>query len=258
MSLLVSNITKRFGRNEVVRGVSFEIAPGECLALIGASGCGKTTTLRMINRLIDPDNGQVVLAGEDTSALPPHQLRQRIGYVVQAGGLFPHKRLAENVGITLSLQKQSPARIRTRVEELFHLVGLDPADYSQRFPHQVSGGQRQRVGLARALAAGPELLLLDEPFAALDPMTKDRLLEDLLTIRARTPVSTLLVTHDFAEAVRFADRVAVMDAGKLIQTGRPEELISAPASEAVSRLIAPALAAASTVSALTGKDERTA
>lgn len=228
---------KRYGEIAAVAEVSLSVAAGELLALVGASGSGKTTTLKMINRLIEPDEGEVLLEGENVGALPGHVLRRRIGYVFQKVGLFPHLTVAENVGLPLSLLGWNKPASQRRVAEILELVELD-ASYLERLPEELSGGQQQRVGVARALVAEPKLMLLDEPFGALDPLTRDRLQQSFLALRRRLGLTAILVTHDMAEALLLADRIAVMKASRLIQVGTPRELVRSPADPEVENLLA--------------------
>ncbi|MAP95430.1 MAG: glycine/betaine ABC transporter ATP-binding protein [Ponticaulis sp.] len=237
MLLDVSSLSKSFGQTLAVSDVSFSVDRGEVIALIGASGSGKTTTLRMINRLIEPDSGQVSLDGKKASEVPAHHWRRRIGYVVQGAGLFPHFSIFENVGITPALQKRSPADIKETVISLLDMVGLPAQTYADRKPAQLSGGQQQRVNLARALAGHPSLVLMDEPFGALDAITKSDLIYDLLSLRERLGFAAVIVTHDLSEALRFADRIGVMEGGHLIQMGTIETLIRAPAASSVSDML---------------------
>jgi osmoprotectant transport system ATP-binding protein len=212
------------GRVKAVDDVSLEVAEGEFLAIVGGSGSGKTTLLRLANRLIEADSGTVRVEGEDVRAVDPIGLRRRIGYVFQSGGLFPHISVAGNVGITPKLLGSPPDEISARVDELLELVRLDRSRHRDRFPHELSGGQRQRVGVARALAARPRIVLMDEPFGALDPLTRDALGEDFRTLHDRLGLTTAMITHDMTEAILLADRVAVMRAGKLLAEGTPAEL----------------------------------
>ena len=232
------DLTKAFGTARAVDHVSFQLRAGETLALIGPSGCGKTTTLKMVNRLIEPDEGLVRLGGEEAHAIPAHEWRRRIGYVIQSGGLLPHRSVAENIGLTPRLLGWEPKRIADKVSALLDMVGLASGDYADRAPSDLSGGQRQRVGLARALAGEPELLLMDEPFAALDPVTKDQLIDDIAALREKLGFASVIVTHDFSEALRLADRIAVMEAGRIVQIGAPRDLVAAPATESVRALLA--------------------
>jgi osmoprotectant transport system ATP-binding protein len=207
-----------------VDDVSLEVAEGELLAIVGASGSGKTTLLRLANRLIEADSGSITIAGEDVRAVDPVLLRRRIGYVFQSGGLFPHMSIAGNIGITPKLLGAPAAEISARVEELLDLVRLDRAQYRDRFPHELSGGQRQRVGVARALAAKPRIVLMDEPFGALDPLTRDALGDDYRALHKKLGLTTVMITHDMTEALLLADRVAVMRAGRVLAQGTPAEL----------------------------------
>jgi osmoprotectant transport system ATP-binding protein len=243
-------LTKRYGDRVVVDGVSLDVARGELLVLLGASGSGKTTTLKMINRLVEPSAGQVLLDGSDAAAMAPHELRRRIGYAFQQIGLFPHLTIAQNVGITPRLLGWSPERIARRVDELLDLVELAPATFRDRRPAELSGGQQQRVGVARALAAEPAVLLFDEPFGALDPLTRDRLQQSLRAIRARVDVTIVFVTHDMVEALLLGDRIAVMRDGRLVQVGTPADLLRAPAGEYVAQLMETPLRHGRTVEAL--------
>jgi len=233
----LERVSKRYGDVVAVDDLSLRVADGELLVLLGGSGCGKTTTLKMVNRLIEPSGGRIAIGGRDTSGVPGPELRRRIGYCFQQVGLFPHLSVADNVGVTPQLLGWDAARVRARVDELLELVDLPPDRYRDRVPAALSGGQQQRVGLARALAASPEVLLMDEPFGALDPLTRDLLQERFQEIRHRLGITTLFVTHDVAEALRLGDRIAVLDVGRLVQLGTPRELLLAPASEAVARLM---------------------
>ena len=231
------NISKRFGPIAAVDDVSLEVARGELLVLLGGSGSGKTTTLKMVNRLIEPSAGQVIVAGHDILKLAPHVLRRSIGYCFQRIGLFPHMTVEENVGITPSLLGWRTDRIAARVHELLDLVELPATEFRHRLPRELSGGQQQRVGVARALAAQPDVVLFDEPFGALDPLTRDRLQESLGTIRRRLGFTAIFVTHDMVEAFLLSDRIAVMKEGRLVQIGTPQELLQAPADDYVEQLL---------------------
>ena len=211
-------------RVQAVDDVSIEVTGGEFLAIVGGSGSGKTTLLRLANRLIDADEGHITVEGEDVRAVDPVQLRRRIGYVFQSGGLFPHISVAGNIGITPKLQGTPAAEIVSRVDELLDLVRLDRALYRDRFPHELSGGQRQRVGVARALAARPRIVLMDEPFGALDPLTRDALGDDYRALHSKLGLTTVMITHDMTEAILLADRIAVMRAGRLLAQGTLTEL----------------------------------
>ena len=212
------------GRVKAVDDVSLEVAEGEFLAIVGGSGSGKTTLLRLANRLIEADSGSITVEGEDVRAADPVQLRRRIGYVFQSGGLFPHISVAGNIGITPKLQGTPPPEISSRVDELLDLVRLDRTLYRDRFPHELSGGQRQRVGVARALAARPRIVLMDEPFGALDPLTRDALGDDYRALHGKLGLTTVMITHDMTEAILLADRIAVMRAGRLLAQGTLTEL----------------------------------
>ncbi len=224
------------GRTRVVRGVSLEIAEGETVVLLGSSGCGKTTTLRTINRLVRPSAGRVLVGGTDVAAQDPLALRRSIGYVFQDIGLFPHRTVSENVETVPRLLGWPRPRRRDRTAELLGLVGLDPAEHAGRRPHELSGGQQQRVGIARALAADPPVLLMDEPFGALDAVTRDQLQAEVIRLRELSPRTIVFVTHDLFEALRLGDRIAVMDAGRMLQVGTPRELLESPATPFVSGL----------------------
>jgi osmoprotectant transport system ATP-binding protein len=232
----VEGLTRRYGASHAVADVTFEVEAGQLLALVGDSGSGKTTTLKMINRLIEPSAGRVFVEGRDAATLEPHALRRSIGYVFQGIGLFPHMTVAENVAVLLRLLGWPRDRIDARVDELLSLVELDPR-LASRYPARLSGGEQQRVGVARALAASPRVMLLDEPFGALDPLTRDRLQRSFDELRRRLALCAVFVTHDVAEALLLADRIGVMRAGRLVQLGAPAELARAPADDEVARLV---------------------
>jgi osmoprotectant transport system ATP-binding protein len=221
-----SHVAKTFdgGRVLAVDDVSLDVAEGEFLAIVGGSGSGKTTLLRLANRLIEADSGSIRVEGEDVSATDPIGLRRRIGYVFQSGALFPHMSVADNIGITPHLLGWPAEEISARVDELLDLVQLDRAAYRDRMPHELSGGQRQRVGVARALAAKPRIVLMDEPFGALDPLTRDALGDDYRALHRKLGLTTVMITHDMTEAILLADRIAVMHGGKLLAEGTPTEL----------------------------------
>jgi len=232
----VENLTKQYGATAVVDGVSLVIERNSITVIVGTSGSGKSTLLRMINRLIEPTRGRVLIDGQDTTGEPAHLLRRRIGYVIQGHGLFPHRTVAENIATVPRLLGWDEARIRARVEELLWVFQLDPRSYAGAFPHQLSGGQQQRVGVARALAAEPAVLLMDEPFGALDPIIRAKAQDDLLDIQRRFGTTIVLVTHDMDEAFRLGDQVAVMSHGRLLQYDRPAVLLTRPADPFVSRM----------------------
>jgi osmoprotectant transport system ATP-binding protein len=207
-----------------VDDVSLEVAAGEFVAIVGGSGSGKTTLLRLANRLLEADSGSITIDGEDVREIDPVSLRRRIGYVFQSGGLFPHISVAGNVGITPKLVGLPAAEVASRVDELLDLVRLDRVQYRDRFPHELSGGQRQRVGVARALAARPRIMLMDEPFGALDPLTRDALGDDFRDLHRKLGLTTIMITHDMTEAILLADRIAVMRGGRLLAQGTPSQL----------------------------------
>ncbi len=232
------DVTKVYdGGHVALRGVSFRVDSGTTLALLGPSGCGKTTTLKVINRLVIPSSGSVSVDGRDTATMDPTELRRGIGYVVQDAGLFPHMTASANVEMVPRLLGWGAERRRQRARDLFALVGLPFEQLAGRYPAELSGGQRQRVGLARALAADPPLVLMDEPFAALDPITRRRLQDEFAELRTRLEKTVILVTHDVDEAFRLADGVAVLDRGEVVQLGAPAEIRSRPASAFVRSFI---------------------
>jgi osmoprotectant transport system ATP-binding protein len=232
----IESLSKRYGPVTVVDGVSLTIERGTITVIVGTSGSGKSTLLRMINRLVEPSGGRVLIDGKDTLAEPAHLLRRRIGYAIQGHGLFPHRSVAENIATVPRLLGWKAARVRARVEELLAVFQLDPAAFAGKYPHQLSGGQQQRVGVARALAAEPAVLLMDEPFGALDPIIRTKAQDDLRDIQRRFGTTIVLVTHDMDEAFRLGDRVAVMSEGKVLQYDRPAMLLTRPADPFVSRL----------------------
>ncbi|MCH2252767.1 MAG: ATP-binding cassette domain-containing protein [Vicinamibacterales bacterium] len=233
----LQHLTKRYGNQVAVRDLSLTVDEGELLVLLGGSGSGKTTTLKMINRLIEPSAGSVLVDGRDVAELAPHDLRRRIGYAFQQVGLFPHMTVAENIEVTPALLGWTEDKLRRRVDELLALVELDPDETRDRRPDQLSGGQQQRVGVARALAAKPRLMLLDEPFGALDPLTRHRLQESFVRIRRELGLTAVFVTHDMVEALVLGDRIAVLQAGRLVQVGTPRTLMREPANDYVRQLL---------------------
>ncbi|WP_329463764.1 ABC transporter ATP-binding protein [Streptomyces sp. NBC_01431] len=232
------HVTKRYDDGTTaVDDLSFEVAEGELVTLVGPSGCGKTTTMKMVNRLIEPTSGRIFLDGEDISTVDPVQLRRRIGYVIQQVGLFPHKTVLENTATVPHLLGVKKAKARERAAELLDLVGLDPKTYGSRYPEQLSGGQRQRVGVARALAADPPVLLMDEPFGAVDPVVRERLQNEFLRLQSQVRKTVLFVTHDIEEAVRLGDRIAVYGQGAIEQFDAPAAVLGTPATEYVADFV---------------------
>ncbi|MGN8117414.1 ABC transporter ATP-binding protein [Labrys sp. 22185] len=229
----LDHISKLYDGRRVVDDLSLQVAQGSVCVLIGPSGCGKSTTLRMINALVTADEGRILVDGQDVRAVDPAELRRRIGYVIQSGGLFPHWSVADNIATVPRLLRWPEAKVSARVAELVRLVGLDGIDTDRRFPHQLSGGQQQRVGVARALAADPPVLLMDEPFGALDPVTRRSLQDELHAIHASTGKTIVFVTHDMDEALKLADRVVVMDGGRIVQDGPPHAIVTDPASDLI-------------------------
>ncbi len=221
-------VTKRYGDTLAVDELSLEVRSGEVCVLVGPSGCGKTTTLRMINRLVEPTAGRILVNGRDTSESRPELLRRSIGYAIQSVGLFSHLTVEQNIGIVPTILGWEKSRIAHRVSDLLLLVGLDPTGYAAKYPSQLSGGEAQRVGVARALAADPPILLMDEPFGAVDPLTRERLQQQFLAIQRELNKTIVLVTHDLDEAIRLAGRVAIMRNGRLVQYDTPEALLANP------------------------------
>ena len=231
------DVTKRYADQIAVDSLSFTVPAGKICILVGPSGSGKTTSLKMVNRLIEPTAGAILIDGHDVTKEEPTQLRRRIGYVIQQVGLFPHQTIGENVATVPVLLGWTKQRIAARVMELLALVGLDPARYARRYPAQLSGGERQRAGVARALAAEPPVMLMDEPFGAVDPIVRERLQSELLRIQRELGTTVLFVTHDIDEAIRLGDRVAVMRGGKLVQYAPPGELLAHPADDFVAQFV---------------------
>ena len=233
-------VTKRYSPDgpPAVAELTFTIPAGEICVLVGPSGSGKTTTMKMVNRLIEPTSGRITIGGEDVTSLSAVELRRRIGYVIQQVGLFPHLTIAENVAVVPRLLRWTPSRIAERVDELLDLVGLEPATFGARYPNELSGGERQRVGVARALAADPPVMLMDEPFGAVDPIRRDRLQNEFLRLQAKVRKTVVFVTHDVDEAIKMADRIAVLQrGGVLAQYDTPAAILERPASEFVERFV---------------------
>jgi osmoprotectant transport system ATP-binding protein len=233
----IDDITKIYGETAVVDRVSLVIDPGTICVVVGTSGSGKTTLMRMINKLVEQTSGAIRIDGEDIAGIPAHELRRRIGYAIQGHGLFPHRTVGQNIATVPKLLGWGKARTASRVEELLTLFQLDPAQFRDRLPNELSGGQQQRVGVARALAAEPNILLMDEPYGALDPVIRAKAQEDLLAIQRRFKTTIVLVTHDMEEAIHLGTKIAVMDKGKLLQHDVPQQIIANPATPFVAELI---------------------
>ena len=230
--IAVTEISKRYEGKPVVNQVSFEVKEGQNLILLGTSGSGKTTVLKMLNRLIEPSSGMICLDGQDVRSMPVESLRRNMGYVIQQSGLFPHYTVRENIALVPKLLRWSAADIRRRTDELIQLVGLS-AEFLSRYPAELSGGQQQRVGIARALAANPPIILLDEPFGALDPITKQQIVEEFTTLETLKEKTVVMVTHDVFEAITIGDTICLLDQGKVQQIGTPHELLFSPANDFV-------------------------
>lgn len=239
MTIQLEGVTKLFPgvARPAVDALDLTVAANQVCVLIGPSGCGKTTTMRMVNRLIEPTSGRIFVGEQDVTRADPVELRRHIGYVIQQIGLFPHMTIAQNVATVPKLLGWDASRIRARSEEMLDLVGLDPALYLPRYPRHLSGGQRQRVGVARALAADPPVMLMDEPFGAVDPVVRSRLQEEFLAILKRLKKTVILVTHDIDEAIRMGDMVAIMKNGRLVQYDTPDRLLAAPADDFVADFV---------------------
>ena len=232
----LENIVKSYGPDldPAVRNLDLEVQRGEVLVLVGPSGCGKSTTLRLINRLIEPTSGKIVIDGEDVTDVNPSELRRKIGYVIQQVGLFPHRTIAENIATVPNLLGWDKKTIAARVDELLELVSMDPETYRDRYPKELSGGQAQRVGVARALAADPDVLLMDEPFGAIDPITRDRLQNEFLRLQSEVKKTIVFVTHDIDEAIKMGNRIAILREGsEIAQLDTPEAILAHPADEFV-------------------------
>ncbi|MER7677642.1 betaine/proline/choline family ABC transporter ATP-binding protein [Streptomyces sp. NPDC096934] len=236
----LEHLTKRYpgSRDPAVDSVNMEIRAGELVVFVGPSGCGKSTTLKMINRLIEPTGGRIRIGGEDVTDMDPVKLRRRIGYAIQSSGLFPHMTVAQNIALVPRMVGWPKTRIRARVEEMLDLVGLDPGEFQGRYPRQLSGGQQQRVGVARALAADPPVLLMDEPFGAVDPITRDHLQDELIRLQRELHKTIVFVTHDFDEAIKLGDRIAVLrERSHIAQFDTPEAILTNPADDFVSGFV---------------------
>src|SRR6478672_7703259 len=237
----LESLTKSYataqGSGPSVDHVSFEVGAGETCVLLGPSGCGKTTTLRMINRLVTPTSGKVYIGGRDTDTIDPVALRRTIGYVIQQIGLFPNMTVAQNIGVVPKLLNWDSTRTRKRAEELLAMLALDPAEFMDRYPGELSGGQAQRVGVARALAADPPVLLMDEPFGAVDPVNREVIQDEFLRMQKALRKTVLFVSHDIDEAVKMADRIAIFRAGRLEQYAAPDELLGRPANDFVAGFV---------------------
>ena len=236
----LENITKQYGGTEqpAVNNLTMDVLRGEVLVLVGPSGCGKSTTLRLINRLIEPTSGKIYLDGEDVTDINPSDLRRRIGYVIQQVGLFPHRTIAENIATVPKLLGWDKKRIDERIDELLELVSMDPAIYRERYPKELSGGQAQRVGVARALAADPDVLLMDEPFGAIDPITRDRLQNEFLRLQQDLQKTIVFVTHDIDEAIKMGNKIAILREGsEIAQLDTPEAILAEPADDFVENFL---------------------
>ncbi|MDP9807577.1 osmoprotectant transport system ATP-binding protein [Rhizobium tibeticum] len=237
MSMIeIRNVTKRYGAATVVDNVSMDVEKGSITVIVGTSGSGKSTLMRMINRLVPITAGEIFVGGQNIMDVPVTELRRKIGYAIQGHGLFPHRTVAQNIATVPQLLGWDTTKINSRVEELLGLFNLDPATFAEKYPHQLSGGQQQRVGVARALAAEPELLLMDEPFGALDPVIRGKAQDDLLAIQRQFGTTVVLVTHDMDEAFHLGNQIAVMSAGKLLQCSTPEKILTEPADPFVQQL----------------------
>jgi osmoprotectant transport system ATP-binding protein len=231
------HVFKKFKEHTVLSDLSFRIEDGRFVAIIGASGCGKTTTLKMINRLMNPTSGKILIDGEDIARKDVIQLRRNMGYVIQQTGLFPHLTVRSNIEMIPRVQRKDPKKIAERTLELMKMVGLDPELYLDRYPTELSGGQQQRVGVARAFATDPKIVLMDEPFSALDPITREGLQDELLNLQSKLNKTIVFVTHDMDEAIKLADQIMIMDGGHIVQYDTPENILKNPANEFVSRFV---------------------
>ena len=231
------NVRKDFKNKTILKDISFNVNKGELVAIIGASGCGKTTTLKMINRLINPSSGQILINGENIASKDVIKLRRDIGYVIQQTGLFPHMTVRENIEIIPHVEKMNKESIKKRTYELMEMVGLNSEEYLDRYPNELSGGQQQRVGVARAFATNPEIILMDEPFSALDPITRIQLQDELVDLQSKLKRTIVFVTHDMDEAIKIADKICIMHKGEVIQYDTPENILKNPCNDFVSEFI---------------------
>lgn len=233
------SVSKVYGDETVVKSLTFEVPQGKLATFIGPSGCGKTTSLKMINRLVEPSSGTIYVEGQDVRKLNPVELRRNIGYVIQQIGLFPHMTIGENIGVVPRLKKQGKdqAKAARRTEELLDLIGLDPSQYRDRYPNELSGGQQQRIGVARALAADPSIILMDEPFSALDPISREQLQDELVTLQAELHKTIVFVTHDMDEALKIADLIVLMRSGQIVQADTSEQILRHPKDDFVREFV---------------------
>lgn len=231
------NVSKAYGNHSVVENITFDVPKGQLVTLIGPSGCGKTTTLKMVNRLTETSTGTVRVEGEDVKSHNPVQLRRRIGYVIQQIGLFPHMTIEENITLVSRLNKQDKVQLKHRAEELLDLIGLDPATFRNRYPRELSGGQQQRIGVARALAANPTIILMDEPFSALDPISRENLQDELVLLQSNLKKTILFVTHDMDEAVKISDTIVLMNNGHIVQADAPDQILRHPKDDFVREFV---------------------
>lgn len=232
------NVKKQYKDGFVaIKNINLEVEKGELVTLIGPSGCGKTTTMRMINRLTEPSAGKILINGEDTAKADPVELRRNIGYVIQQIGLFPHMTIEQNISLVPKLKKADVEKTKKRVDELLDLVGLDPSTFKKRYPSELSGGQQQRIGVIRALAAEPDIILMDEPFSALDPISREQLQDDIVNLQEEIQKTIVFVTHDMDEAIKIANRIVIMKDGEVVQVDTPERILRRPANDFVKGFI---------------------
>jgi glycine betaine/L-proline transport ATP binding subunit len=231
------DIQKSYQDKTILKGINLKLEDGKLMVLIGPSGCGKTTTLKMINKLIEPTKGSILINGEDIAEKNTIELRRTIGYVIQQTGLFPHMNIGENIAVVPYLKKWPKDKIKNRVEELLNLVGLNAGEFINRYPQQLSGGEQQRVGVARALATNPQIILMDEPFSALDPITRRELQTALNNLQKQLKKTIVFVTHDMEEAIKLGDKICIMNSGEIVQYDTPENILQSPANDFVARFI---------------------